>query len=173
MVTAAASARRGETDPWLKAQNMEQANISLVELEISIHAPKEKVWKALVDDTTFWWPRNFYSNPAAVGYHIEPKLGGRMYEDWGNGNGLVWAQVFGVNAPDSIHLTGCVAPPYGLSHNLLTLQLEEKDGVTMLKLSDATIGRVDATGDKVAGWKELFEGSFKVYVETGKKVSAA
>ena len=59
-------------------------------MEIPINAPRARVWKALVEETTFWWPASFYTGPKARGLHIEPKLGGRMYEDWGKGAGVVW-----------------------------------------------------------------------------------
>ena len=143
-----------------------QSTIEIIELEIPIHAPKEKVWKALVNDTTFWWPENFYSSPKVKGHHIEAKLGGRMYEDWGDGQGLIWYNVFGIDAPHSIHLEGSMAPPWGPSHAMLVLKLEEKDGVTVLKLSDSTVGRIDGKCEKEAGWRELFEGALKPYAES-------
>ena len=148
----------------LDASNPVQSEILTVEMDISIRAPKARVWKALIEDTTFWRPRNFYTSPKASGFHIEPKLGGRMYEDWGDGNGLVWYRVFGLDAPDCLYLEGCLAHPYGPAHNLLVLRLEEKDGVTILRLNDTTIGKVDQKCDKEAGWKELFEGAFRPFV---------
>ena len=141
-----------------------QPTISIVTMEILIHASKENVWKALVDETTFWWPRNFYTKAAAKSFHIEPKLGGRMYEDYGNGQGLIWYNVFGVDAPDSILLQGVMGAKYGPANTILELSLEEKDGVTTLKLTDSTIGKTDAS-EKEAGWKELFHGSFLPFVE--------
>ena len=152
-----------------EASTAMQSTIEIVEMEIPINARKAKVWKALIDDTTLWWPKNFYTSPKAKGFYIEPKLGGRMYEDWGGGNGLIWYTVFAIDAPDVIHLSGCMTPPYGPSHNLLVLRLEEKDGVTLVKLSDSTIGKVTDKCDKEAGWKELFEGSFKPYAESKRK----
>ena len=138
--------------------------IDTVEMKIVINASREKVWKALTANTTFWWPKSYYSSPKTKAFHIEAKLGGRMYEDWGDGQGLIWYNVFGVDAPEAIHLEGCMAPPYGPAHTLLVLRLEEKDGATVLKLSDSTIGRTDKCS-KESGWKELFEGAFKPYVE--------
>src|SRR5450432_1982934 len=35
------------------------STIEQVELEIEIAASPEQVWKALVEDTTFWWPKSF------------------------------------------------------------------------------------------------------------------
>jgi uncharacterized protein YndB with AHSA1/START domain len=133
-------------------------------MELPIHAPKAKVWKALVEDTSFWWPRNFYTNTAAKSFHIEPRLGGRMYEDWGHGQGLIWYNVFGVDAPNSIHLQGHLVPPYGPAQSLLVLRLSETNGMTTLSLSDSTIGNASDC-DKLAGWKELFETAFKPFVE--------
>jgi hypothetical protein len=93
-----------------------------------------------------------------------------MYEDWGQGAGVVWYEVHGVNAPEPLDLHGCMSPPYGPSHTILRLELVEKGKETILKLSDSTIGKVGACGDggKVDGWTQLFNGGLKTYVE--KKV---
>jgi uncharacterized protein YndB with AHSA1/START domain len=144
---------------------------SKVELEIEIAASPEQVWKALVEDTTFWWPKSFYTGPKAKGFHIEPRLGGRGYEDWGGDAGVIWFQVFAINPPHSLDLQGCMAVPYGPAHTLLHLELEAKGKGTMLKLSDSTIGLnkgCDGGGSKLDGWKQLFEDGLKKYVE-GKK----
>jgi len=44
---------------------------------------------------------------------FEVKPGGRLYEDAGGGNGLVWYQVIALDAPNSISLAGFIAPPFG------------------------------------------------------------
>jgi DNA-binding transcriptional ArsR family regulator/uncharacterized protein YndB with AHSA1/START domain len=143
------------------------STVEQVELEIAIAAPVERVWKALIDQTTFWWPKDFYTSPRAKGFHIEARLGGRMYEDWGDGAGVVWYQVFGFNPPHSIDLQGCMAVPYGPAHTLLHLELAGSNTGTILKLSDSTIGLPKGDGtSKLDGWKQLFEDGLKTYVET-------
>jgi hypothetical protein len=143
------------------------STIEEVELEIEIGAPPARVWKAPTAETTFWWPRSFYTNPKAKSFHIEPKLGGKMYEDWGGGEGLVWYRVFGIAKARPLELEGCMGVPYGPAHTLLHLELEDKSGRTVLKLSDSTIGRIGHCGDgtKLDGWKQLFEIGLKGYVE--------
>ena len=77
------------------------ATVARVELEIPIKAPAADVWRALLEDTTLWWPREFYTG-AAKGFHIEPRLGGRVYEDWATAataHGAVSYQVFGLPHP--------------------------------------------------------------------------
>jgi hypothetical protein len=65
-----------------------ESTVEQVELEIEIAASPRRVWKPLTEETPFWWPRDFYTKPKAKGFHIEAKLGGKMYEDCG-GDGLI------------------------------------------------------------------------------------
>ena len=53
------------------------------ELEIAISRPIETAWKALAGDTAFWWPKDFYANAKTKGFHIESRLGGKVFEDYG------------------------------------------------------------------------------------------
>ena len=65
-----------------------------VTVEVEIEATAEVVWQALTTDIGEWWPRDFCVGDVER-FHLEPKLGGRMYEDWGDGGGLIWAVVTG------------------------------------------------------------------------------
>jgi DNA-binding transcriptional ArsR family regulator/uncharacterized protein YndB with AHSA1/START domain len=143
--------------------------VAQVELEIGIAAAPEKVWKALIADTSFWWPKDFYTSPRAKGFHIEPKLGGSMYEDWGNGEGLVWFRVFGIGAPELLELEGCMSPPYGPAHTLLKLELKPAGKGTVLRVSDSTIGISGHSDSKEEGWRRIFDAGLKEYVESGTK----
>lgn len=147
------------------------AMIEQVELEITIMSPIRTVWKALVEETTFWWPKDFYTNPKTKGFHIEARLGGKVYEDYGEGSGAIWYEVFALNEPHSLDLNGCVAVPYGPAHSLLHLELEGREGGTVLKLSDSTIGFAkDCGASKADGWKQVFEEGLRKYVEAKAEV---
>lgn len=52
---------------------------------------------------------------------------------------------------------------------MLSLELEDKDGRTILKLSDSTIGKIGhwGAGTKLDGWKQLFGIGLKGFVERG------
>jgi DNA-binding transcriptional ArsR family regulator len=63
-----------------------------VEVEIRIEAPPERVFAALTEELDSWWPFRFKPNGKMV---VECGVGGRWYEDWGNGHGahhatIVW-----------------------------------------------------------------------------------
>ena len=45
--------------------------------EVEIDAPPDKVWRALTSETHRWWHPGFFTREGAVGFHIEPTLGGR------------------------------------------------------------------------------------------------
>jgi DNA-binding transcriptional ArsR family regulator/uncharacterized protein YndB with AHSA1/START domain len=141
------------------------AMIQRVELQVPIAAPPADVWRALVDETTLWWPRDFYTGPAR-GFHIEPRLHGRVFEDWGDGNGVVWYQVFAISPGKSLDLSGCMAVPYGPAMTLLHIELVAEGKGTVLKVSDSTIGDVHGgAAAKTDGWRQVFEGGLKSYVE--------
>ena len=92
-----------------------------------------------------------------------------MYEDWGNGEGLVWYRVFGIEAAVSLHLEGCMAPPYGPAHTLLKLELTKAGSATILKVSDSTIGAAGGCGgSKADGWRQVFEDGLKKHVEASQ-----
>ncbi len=63
-------------------------------LQREIAATPEQVWKALVNGTTFWWPKSFYTGPKTRGFHIEARLDGKVYEDYGDGAGVIWFRIF-------------------------------------------------------------------------------
>ena len=84
-----------------------------VNLKIPIAAPQAAVWKALVNETGLWWPKDFHTSARTKRFVIEPKLGGRAYEDAGKGEGLIWYSVVGVERPDLLLLAGSLFPPYG------------------------------------------------------------
>jgi hypothetical protein len=60
-----------------------------IDLEIVINAPIKKVCRTMVINTTVWRPRDFHTSPDTKQFKIEPKLGGRNYEEIGHGTGLV------------------------------------------------------------------------------------
>ena len=137
-----------------------------VELEIEIHAPVDRVWKALVDDTTFWWPRDFYTSSKTKGFYFEQRLGGKLYEDWGNNSGVIWYEVFAFDPPHSLDLRGYLAVPFGPALSLLHLELETSKVGTILKISDSIFGASTDDGkSKLEGWKQIFEFGLKQFLE--------
>jgi DNA-binding transcriptional ArsR family regulator len=138
--------------------------VEQVELEIAIAAPPSAVWRALVDRTEAWWPRDFYTGPAK-GFHIEARIGGRVFEDWGDGAGVIWYHVFGMKPEVSLDLQGAMGVPFGPAMTLLHLELAVHDSGTLLKVSDSTLGRGGGRNEKLEGWRQVFSDGLKTFVE--------
>jgi len=142
-----------------------------VEQEIAIAAAPERVWQALVEETGRWWPKDFYAGASAKNFIVEPRLGGRMYEDWGNGTGATWYTVTEVAPPRSLGLAGHYPPVFGgPSTSILRLELVPSEAGTVLQISASEFRAVsDNTFTSLdEGWRTLF-GCLKEYVENGEK----
>jgi DNA-binding transcriptional ArsR family regulator len=146
-----------------------QLGTAEVELEIAIDAPRARVWQALVADIGVWWRKDFLGARARA-FILEPRPGGRLYEDWGDGEGRVWYTVLSVEAPGKLQMAGHFMPgdcggSYGTSH--LCLELLERGESTVLRLSDSIVGRLrsDMTSDLTAGWQTLFGEGLKPHAE--------
>jgi uncharacterized protein YndB with AHSA1/START domain len=83
------------------------------EIDIVIAAPPARVWQAITAETSAWWPKEFHTSEGAKRFVIEPVLGGRVYEDFGEGDGLVWYSVIGVETGRELILAGHLLPPFG------------------------------------------------------------
>jgi DNA-binding transcriptional ArsR family regulator len=141
-----------------------------IKQEYRINAPVKRVWEALVKQTAKWWPRDFCSGKKTRAFIIEPRIGGRAYEDWGDGAGLQWYQVIGVDAPHYLHMLGQISDgTYGPAMTILKINLESDGKATVLRLLDKTFGQIGDTllEQTHAGWKLLFDGFMK-YVERRK-----
>lgn len=150
--------------------SQENAGFSEVRIETVIQAPREKVWKALTAEIGRWWPDEFYTggDSGKREYLLEPNPGGRMFEDWGDGNGLLWGTVHTVQAPETLYVTGHSFPQWGGPTVLMigwTLT-EEGDG-TRLVFVESALGRVtdEHTQSREKGWGFLFDRALKAFAE--------
>ncbi len=152
---------------------IENAQIATIDLEIQIDAPVETVWTALAEEIQHWWPEEFYAGGIAgqrkVQMEIEP--GGRMYESWDEGGGLLWGHIVNVIPNQTLQLLGELFPAWGGPANWFgTWQLSAHEGGTKLNYSESTLGVVTESGmaDKSTGWEFLLA-SFKAHVEGSEK----
>lgn len=139
-----------------------------VEFEIAIAAPQARVWRALVEESNAWWDRNYFMNATAKGIVVEARIGGRVYEDWGDGAGVQWYLVTGVDPPNTLMLLGQLNPTYGgPAVTMVQLVLSPKGAATILRMSETAFGRVDEKVNAFirAAWENLFEQGLKPFVE--------
>ena len=145
------------------------AAIGRILLEIPIDAPKERVWEALVHEADAWFVRDPGPGPSDKTFTFEPRVGGMMFEDWGDGNGILWGHVILCNAPDAIHVAGDCSPQWGgPNRGIMIWELAETDGVTTLRFEHALYGSVsdETCASYEGGWKIQLEQGLKGHIES-------
>jgi len=127
-------------------------------LSLEIAKPHAVVWKAFTGDVNLWWPKDFYvtESPQRIVFEVRP--GGRLYEDSGKGNGLVWYHVIALYAPNSITAT-----------SLLNVSFSAKGkSATAMEITDSSFGCLGDTSATAEGWRLLFQDGFKSWIERRK-----
>ncbi len=132
-------------------------------LEYRLDKSKEQVWEAFFNELNQWWTSDFHTNSRTKSFHIETKLGGKMYEDFGGGKGLVWGEVIGVDYPRSLQVRGMLSGEFGgpaLSYEKFTF--DEEAGTTTLTYRVEFIGDITEKSLKSleSGWKTIFADYF-------------
>ncbi len=139
-----------------------------VEVEFSTSVSQERAWKGLVEETNDWWPKDFFTHTRTQKMVLEPVLGGRLFEDTGDGEGLIWASVVGVNSPRSILMKGNLSPEFGgPADTYLKIVIDDRDGKTTVNLTDTVFGFVDEglKQSLTEGWELLIVKGLKAHLE--------
>lgn len=146
------------------------AQVAQYELEIEIDAGRERVWRALLEETNSWWLPDFHMVDAQSVVTFDTGPGGSLIEQVPGGGSLKWydVQYF---LPDQfkIYLVGHMAPEWGgPSTSSLSLAIDERDGGCVLKVTDAHFGNVtEASVESLSnGWRQLFGEGLKPFVES-------
>lgn len=133
-----------------------------IQQEVTIGATPERVFKALTSEIDKWWFEGTIPNSTM---RIEPKIGGMMFEDTGNGTGVWWGTVVDWFPGKKL----CIIGPVGVRkpcQSVVTFELEASGSNTILKFRHRGAGLMDANygADYDGGWKELFA-SLKKHIE--------
>jgi hypothetical protein len=140
--------------------NFPSALLIEVRFTLPLALSRSQAWHRLSADIDQWWPAAYRASSEHSRMRLDPVPGGFLLEDGGSGNGVLWYTVQAVDAPQSLVLSGFIAPPFGgPALSLLRLALTEpKPGHCIVEIHDALIGRADAKSIE-AGWRDIF-GSF-------------
>ena len=140
-----------------------------LEQEVTIDAPPERVFDALTKDVSSWWGEpHMYDEARARDIRLEPVVGGDCYEDWGDGEGAVYATVTLLRRPERLRMSGSMGMS-GAVAGVIDIRLSPQGKSTVLRLSHRAVGEVTEetrTGYR-NGWKVLLTERLKAYVERG------
>jgi DNA-binding transcriptional ArsR family regulator/uncharacterized protein YndB with AHSA1/START domain len=161
---------REETIPMVSTATIEGGSATLrsmeIEHEVTIQASPERVFDGLTSDIGKWWTHSFDDAPEAI--LLEPRVGGRFHEVWGDQEGALYATVTGLRRPTLLRLAG----PFGMTRPVsavIAFELEPLDDgrATRLRLSHRALGDLDEETHRQydTGWRTLLEVQLKAYLE--------
>lgn len=155
-----------------KGENNKMSTVEAIhiEQEVTIAASPERVFEALTSEVAAWWGTPYLYSEAAQNVILEPKLGGRFYEVWGNNEGELYAIVTGIKRAERLELTGPMGMD-GAVQGFISIHLEPKETATLIRFSHQAIGAVTAEtqANYGQGWQDLLGVRLKAFVETGQR----
>lgn len=83
----------------------DQVRTVRIACELRFQAPPQRVFDAMTKETLKWFPHT-YGGDRVVAVVLEPFVGGRNYEDWGDGAGHLYGHVTGFDAPHGFSTRG-------------------------------------------------------------------
>jgi uncharacterized protein YndB with AHSA1/START domain len=146
------------------------SGIIRIEQQVTIDAPPARVFEALTKQISAWWGHPYLVGEGARDLIVEPKVGGRVYEDWGNRAGALWGTVTGLRKPEHLEWTGRLGMS-GAVLGVVAYNLEPKGKGTLLKLSHRAAGEVtpDTERNYGGGWQDLLGTRLRAFVERGER----
>jgi DNA-binding transcriptional ArsR family regulator/uncharacterized protein YndB with AHSA1/START domain len=156
------------TEPRLKTA-IPMARVVRIESELRVSAPRGRVFEALTAEQHRWYPYN-YGNDRVRDLVFEPRVGGNVYEDWGDGAGHHYGVVTHYDPPAAFSMRGGLAGSTVLENNF---ELTESAGVTIVRHSMTAFGDLsddDVAGIRMHGDMGKFEEQLRAWVEQGVAV---
>ena len=157
---------RGNGDVAM-AEPSETGRVLRVEQEVRIKGSPERVFEALTTGIGEWWPHRFRADARVV---LEPRVGGRFFEDWGDGRGALFAEVTFVDPPVKL----CTRGPMGMRGAASTVKwytLERDGSGTIVKVSLHAWGDIsdEVAASYTAGTRSILVEALKPYIEEGRR----
>lgn len=141
----------------------------IIQASTKVKGSPDEVWYCFVDHISKWWVKELCASPRTKKFVIEAVLGGMMYEDFGEGEGLVWGHVIGVNKPQQLLVRGNLTSDFGgpaISYDRFSFH--QKGNNTVVKYKGEFIGDIETSGLKSLekGWQDILDNYFKPYCES-------
>jgi uncharacterized protein YndB with AHSA1/START domain len=135
-----------------------------IEAEMRFRATPERVFKAIAEESPIWFKAT-YGEDRVKAVVMEPFVGGRHYEDWGDGRGWLYGHVTVWDPPRRLYLRGRI----DLGVSIDTRYAIDADGdETVLQVTKVAVGPMtdeEANGIEAFGNPKRFESALRALVE--------
>lgn len=141
-------------------------DMSSFTVSVEVKVDVNHAWEFYFNQIGSWWPKDYYTSMKTKRFIIDTFIGGKAYEDHGEGGGLIWGDVIGVDYPNSLQLKGSLTKEFGgpaTTYEKFTF--EGMEGGTRLSYTADFIGTTTERSVKSLkdGWNNLLKVHFKGY----------
>jgi hypothetical protein len=160
---------------------MQEFSYLEISRQLEYSAPVEDLWNALTGDLSAWWGAPYLKAASARGMLLEPRVGGRLIEVWGDNpgaadkEGSLWGIVSEIAEAELIEVCGPIGMPWP-TQGVLLLELErsgdEAGAGSSLKLRHRAYGKLsmEMRDDFEFGWKDLLDKRLRAWLEQGERM---
>jgi len=155
-----------EVAPTVDHENFRHIKI---EAEVTIHAPREKVFAAMTTEYGRWWPHRYKADSTVT---VDAKPGGYYHEHFKDGGGAVTGAILYIDPPHKLIGSG----PSSLLRGFDSYQVQtflDQGGDTLLQTTMEMWGNVPEDMEKMfrEGRRHWMEVSLRNYLEKGIEYS--
>jgi len=152
----------------MKGATIKETRTITYELEVTIAASRESVWRSLTEEIDAWWLPDFHMVGPGSKLTFDARAGGQLIEHKEDGGSLMWFTVHMCTPGEVLYVIGNLAPDWGgPSTGMMKFALEEGDDGCVLRMTDSQFGHVDEKNIESMrdGWTQLFTDGLKKHVE--------
>ena len=142
-----------------------------VESEFTVHAAPERVFNAYCQEQHEWYPHS-YGGDRVRSIVFEPRVGGLIFEDWGEGAGHLYGTVAHYDPPAAVMIRGRLADGILLEQGA---RFTGDGDSTMVKCRMVAFGEITedmAQGIRQHGDMAHYEDHLRSWVEKGERLKA-
>ena len=114
----------------------DQVRTVRIECELRFRATQQRVFDVLTQEVSRWFPHS-YGGDRVRAIVMEREVGGRYYEDWGDGAGHLYGHVTAIDAPRRLTLRGRIMPGTILD---TSYEIEADGDVCVFRVSKVAVG---------------------------------
>jgi DNA-binding transcriptional ArsR family regulator len=147
-----------------EGQQMDGLRTVRIETELKLRSTPERVFRALTEESLSWFPHT-YGEEKVRAVVVEPHVGGRHFEDWGEGRGHLYGHVLVYDPPWRLEIRGRVMLGSILDSDH---RIEEVEDGVMLRVTKVAVGPMteeEAASIRQYGDISMFADALRAHVE--------
>ncbi len=144
----------------------EEVRTVRIETELRFRTTPERLFRALTEESLEWFPFT-YGEDRVEAVVVEPEVGGRHFEDWGDGAGHLYGQVTVYDPPLRFATRGRVMPGTILDAHYELTEDGEDTVLAMTKVAFGPMTGEEADSIRTYGDIGRFEEALRALVEGG------